>query len=81
MHISRRTTLTAAAVTGLTLIAGLAEAEERHPAIRAAIRSLEKAKDDLQHANHDFGGHRAEAMAECDRAIAQLKIALQYDKK
>jgi hypothetical protein len=54
---------------------------ERHPAIRAAIRSLEKAKVELQHADHDFGGHRVEAIAAIDNAIAQLRVALQYDKK
>jgi hypothetical protein len=83
MNINRRTALTTAAVGGLTLVAGLsaAEAAERHPKIRQAIRALEQAKDDLQHADHDFGGHRVEAIKECDEAIRQLKLALQYDKK
>ena len=54
---------------------------ERHPAIRAAIRSLEKAKIELQHAAHDFGGHRVEAIEAIDNAIKQLRVALQYDKK
>ena len=54
---------------------------ERHPAIRQAIGALQRAKTDMQHANHDFGGHRAEAMKACDDAIQQLKQALNYDKK
>lgn len=54
---------------------------ERHPAIRAAIRALEKAKIEMQNADHDFGGHRVAALAECDSAIAQLRLALQYDKQ
>jgi hypothetical protein len=54
---------------------------ERHPEIRKAIASLERAKYDLQHANHDFGGHRADALAATDKAIEQLKLALQYDKQ
>jgi hypothetical protein len=53
---------------------------ERHPEIRKAIAALERAKTDLQRANHDFGGHRAEALEACNNAIAQLKLALQYDK-
>ena len=57
------------------------ERNERHPEIRKALRSLEQAKDYMQHAAHDFGGHRAEAIEACDKAIAQLKLALQYDKK
>jgi hypothetical protein len=52
---------------------------ERHPAIRRAIRALEAAKLDMQHADHDFGGHRVAALAACDQAIAQLQDALKYD--
>jgi len=54
---------------------------EHHPAIRRAIGALEAAKTDLQHASHDFGGHRAAALAECDKAIEQLREALKYDKE
>jgi hypothetical protein len=54
---------------------------EPHPEIRKAIAALERAKRDLQHASHDFGGHRADALAACDKAIEQLRLALQYDKR
>jgi len=54
---------------------------EHHPAIRRAIAALEAAKTDMQHAAHDFGGHRAAALEECDKAIAQLREALKYDKE
>ncbi len=54
---------------------------ERHPAIHRAIRALEEARKDWEHADHDFGGHRKQALAECDKAIQQLKLALQFDKK
>jgi hypothetical protein len=53
---------------------------EHHPEIRAAIRALENAKRHLQEAAHDFGGHRAEALEAVNRALEQLKLALQYDK-
>jgi len=49
-----------------------------HPAIRAAIGALERAKAEMQAAAHDFGGHRVDALAACDAAIAQLRLALQY---
>ncbi len=49
-----------------------------HPAIRAAIAALERAKADMQAAAHDFGGHRVDALAACDNAIAQLRLALQF---
>ena len=57
------------------------EPREAHPEIRKAITSLERAKYDMQHAAHDFGGHRIAAIAACDNAIAQLRLALQYDKR
>jgi len=57
-----------------------AVAPERHPEIRKAITALEHAKTDLKRANHDFGGHREAALDACDKAIAQLRLALQYDR-
>lgn len=57
------------------------EPRERHPEIRRAITSLEQARYALQHADHDFGGHRADALAATDKAIVQLRLALQYDKR
>ena len=82
MNITRRTALTTAAMGGLTLVTGLssAQAAERHPKIRQAIHALEAAKADMQHAAHDFGGHRADALRACDEAIHQLQLALDYDK-
>jgi len=56
-------------------------AAEPHPQIRAAMRALENAKDHLQHAAHDFGGHRVEAIRAIDDAHRQLEMCLQYDKK
>jgi hypothetical protein len=56
-------------------------ANERHPKIHQAIAALEAAKVDMQRADHDFGGHRKAALEECDKAIGQLRLALQYDKK
>jgi hypothetical protein len=82
MNVTRRTALAAAAMGGLTLVAGLSSSAhaEPHPKIRQAIRALEAAKDDMQHAAHDFGGHRVDALRACDEAIRQLNIALNYDK-
>jgi hypothetical protein len=79
--LTRRTAITSATVGGLLLASAAAEAQEQHPKIRAAIRALEAAKDDMQHAAHDFGGHRVDALKACDEAIRQLRLALQFDKK
>lgn len=53
---------------------------ERHPEIRAAIASIRRAKEHLEHASHDFGGHRAAALQACDAAIEQLQQASKFDK-
>jgi hypothetical protein len=55
-------------------------AAEPHPEIHAAINSLRHAREHLNHAAHDFGGHRVEAIAAIDRAIEQLQVCLQYDR-
>jgi hypothetical protein len=55
-------------------------AGEKHPQIRAAMKALENAKDHLEHAAHDFGGHRVEAIRAIDEARHQLDLCLQYDK-
>jgi hypothetical protein len=53
---------------------------ERHPEIRQALNALHQAKDHLEHAAHDFGGHRADALRATDEAIHQLQICMEYDK-
>jgi hypothetical protein len=49
-----------------------------HPRIARAIHSLEDAIAYMEHAPHDFGGHRAEAISASRAAIEQLKLALAY---
>jgi hypothetical protein len=49
-----------------------------HPRIAAAIAALRDARDYLQKAPHDFGGHRVEAIRASDDAIRQLNLALGY---
>jgi hypothetical protein len=51
-----------------------------HPEIREAIASLRHAKEHMEHAAHDFGGHRVEAIRATDEAIHQLEICLKYDR-
>lgn len=58
----------------------VAQAKERHPHIKAAIRELQGAKHELQTAAHDFGGHRLDALSAIDNALNQLKVCMQYDK-
>jgi hypothetical protein len=53
---------------------------EPHPEIREAIAALRRAKEHLEHARHDFGGHKVEAIRATDEAIHQLEVCLKYDR-
>ncbi len=53
---------------------------EPHPEIREALGSLRRAKDHMEHAAHDFGGHRVDAIRATDAAIRQLEMCLKFDK-
>jgi hypothetical protein len=57
------------------------EEKERHPHIRQSIRELREARKELRTADHDFGGHRVQAIEAVDGAIKQLEIALKYDRR
>jgi len=72
----------AKAVTGEEGPAAAATATpaEPHPEIRQAIAALRRAKAHMEHAAHDFGGHRVDAIKATDEAIHQLEDCLKYDK-
>ncbi len=48
--------------------------------IREALESLRRAKAHMEHAAHDFGGHRVEAIEATNQAIKQLELCLKFDK-
>ena len=50
----------------------------KHPEIEDALHSLQRAKEHLQAAAHDFGGHRVDAIRAIDEADRQLRICMQY---
>lgn len=54
---------------------------EPHPHIKSAVVELRAARQELQTASHDFGGHRVDAIKAIDAAIRQLQLAQQFDKK
>ena len=53
---------------------------EHHPVLHKAIHKLEKAKEDLEHAAHDYDGHRAKAIELINGALGELQQALQSDR-
>jgi len=65
---------------GVTAMTGAAGAFpfEKHPRIRAALAELREAHKYIKNAPHDFGGHRADALATIDATIRQLEICLKY---
>lgn len=49
-----------------------------HPRIAKAIHALDDAIAYMKAAPHDFGGHKADAIAASEKAVEQLKLALAY---
>ena len=70
-----------AAEQGTQTMPAKPEKGERHPEMRRALHALERAKEDLEHAAHHFGGHRAKALQLTEQAIQEVKAGLAYDKK
>lgn len=67
-----------AVMTMLFAISSPLPAAGKHPQIEDALKALQNAKDHLEHASHDFGGHRVDAIKAIDEADRQLKICMQY---
>ena len=61
--------------------AGKHEHHEHHPELRKAIRKLRTAKQDLEKASSEYGGHKAKAIEAIEQALVELKEALESDKK
>jgi hypothetical protein len=66
-------------LTVVSYAAGAAGHKEHHPRLRAAIKAIDAAIVELKAAPHDFGGHRADAVAACENAVSQLKQAVAFD--
>ena len=79
MNVSRRD---AASVVGAAIAAGLllreGTAEARCPRIVGALDAIRAAKEELEAAGHDFGGHKAAAIQACQGAIDELKRCLEH---
>ncbi len=53
---------------------------EKHPLIRQAMSALQAARRDLNSTTHEYCGHRVDALEAVNRALTQLKLALECDK-
>ena len=54
---------------------------KEHPRLAHSLVELHVTKEHLKNAPHDFGGHKAAAIAAIDEAIKQLKEAIKFDVK
>src|SRR6266404_4953862 len=61
--------------TGLVLAVGVARAQG-HPQMEEAKKDLQAAKTSLQAADHDYGGHRKQAIEAIDRALGHVNQGL-----
>jgi hypothetical protein len=52
-----------------------------HPRIAKAITQMEDAIAYMEAAPHDFGGHKAAAIADTKAAVKSLKLAMAYRAK
>ncbi len=59
---------------------GAATAKEDHPHMEAALKALDKARSELQEANHDFHGHRMKAIELVNIASEEIRAGLASDK-
>jgi ABC-type microcin C transport system duplicated ATPase subunit YejF len=81
---SRRELLGALALGGVLLSVGAQadvpgrEEARMHPRIRKAIHELEDAIKYMEEAPHDFGGNKAQAIADSRAAVISLRKALAY---
>ena len=77
----KRYLATSALTVALTLgsLAGYrALADERQPHMRAALHHLQEAKEELEKAAHDKGGHRERALDLTQSAIGEVKAGMEF---
>lgn len=74
-----------AVVAGMVLTASmmmpLVVRGEDQPHMKAAMDALVQAKQHLQQAEHDKGGHRAKALQHVDMAMQQVRMGMNYDTR
>ncbi len=77
--VSRRHAIKAGAPLAVGLLAAGAARAGVQPAMRAALRSLRTAHDQLSKGTADKGGHRAKAMALVSQAIEEVEKGIRFD--
>jgi hypothetical protein len=57
------------------------QAEEGQPHMQSALHHLHEAQEELRAAEHDKGGHRANAIKLVDQAISEVDAGIHYADK
>lgn len=73
--------LVLAMIIGTKVIDSAAADPEAQPHMRAALKHLRFAKDQLQRASTDKGGHRVKAIELTGAAIDQVQRGIKFDNR
>jgi hypothetical protein len=76
--VKKKTISSFAMLALLLALSSPSPAAGKHPQIEDAMHALHSAKDHILAVQHDFGGHRTEAIRAIDEAYHQLEICLQF---
>lgn len=68
-------------IVGLRVVDSASAAPEAQPHMRTALKYLRFAKDQLQRANTDKGGHRVKAIELTGAAIDQVQEGIKFDNR
>lgn len=82
--ISFRTIRRAVLCAVVSLVVGFAAGNafaERQPHMQAALRALRNAKQQLDSAEADKGGHRVKALQLVSDAIGEVEAGMRFDNK
>lgn len=69
----------ALAILAVTFAAGRVSADQ--PRMQAALVNLQQARENLQAAAPDKGGHRTKALVLVDKALEQVQAGINYDRR
>ena len=67
-------------VTSMGLGAAIGVAVADQPLMHDALTNLRQARNNLEHATADKGGHRVTAIRLVDQAITEVQAGIDYDR-
>ena len=66
------------ALMAMLLVLRRSAAEENQPHMQAALQHLQEAKEELNRAEHEKGGHREKALDLNDSAIKEVREGMRF---